>query len=200
MSFSSLTVHDILPLDVFLKNRPQKAKEIYAHKKDRRIPLGPDTTLYFESRETILWQIQEMLRVEKGGAQQLADELEAYAPLVPNIHSDGSRDLIATLMIEIADVHHRFDSLRARVGIENALVLHVGDERILATPVDGPAETVNTDRTASVHFIRFVLRADQVKNFEQEDQRIVLESVHPCYTHKTLLSDAQRRALTLSWS
>ena len=87
---------DIMSLDVYTKSRKDLRKSIVEFKKDRRIALGPYATFYFESYETMLAQIQEMLYIEKGGEEQLKDELEAYNPLIP----DG-KELTATLMFEI---------------------------------------------------------------------------------------------------
>ena len=87
---------DIMPLDVYTKSRKDLRRGIVEFKKDRRIALGPYATFYFESYETMLAQIQEMLYIEKGGEEQLKDELEAYNPLIP----DG-KELTATLMFEI---------------------------------------------------------------------------------------------------
>ena len=79
-----ITKEDIMPLDVYTKNRKELRKNIVEFKKDRRVPLGPYATFYFESYETMLAQVQEMLYIEKGGDEQLNDELTAYNPLVPN--------------------------------------------------------------------------------------------------------------------
>ena len=87
---------DIMSLDVYTKNRKELRKNIVNFKKDRRIALGPYATFYFESYETMLAQVQEMLYIEKGGDEQLKDELTAYNPLIPN-----GKELTATLMFEI---------------------------------------------------------------------------------------------------
>ena len=87
---------DIMPLDIYVKQRKELRKNIVEFKKDRRISVGPYATFYFESYETMLAQVQEMLYIEKGGDEQLNDELTAYNPLIPN-----GKELIATLMFEI---------------------------------------------------------------------------------------------------
>ena len=87
---------DIMPLDAYIKDRKELRKNIVNFKKNRRVALGPYATFYFESYETMLAQVQEMLYIEKGGDEQLRDELEAYNPLIPN----GS-ELVATFMFEI---------------------------------------------------------------------------------------------------
>ena len=87
---------DLLSPDVYEKNRRQMRKELVEFKKDRRVQLGPYATFYFECYETMLAQVQEMLHIEKGGDEQLNDELTAYNPLIPN-----GKELVSTLMFEI---------------------------------------------------------------------------------------------------
>ena len=117
---------DIMPLDVYIKNRKELRKSIVEFKKDRRIALGPYATFYFESYETMLAQIQEMLYIEKGGDEQLIDELEAYNPLVPN-----GTELTATLMFEIDNPVSRATFLGKVGGIEEKVFMKV-DEEIVA--------------------------------------------------------------------
>ena len=74
---------DIMPLDVYIGKRRELRKNIVHYKKNRRVALGPYATFYFESYETMLAQVQEMLYIEKGGDEQLQDELSAYNPLIP---------------------------------------------------------------------------------------------------------------------
>ena len=87
---------DLIAFDIYAKNRKQYRKELVEFKKNRRIAIGPYATLYFESYETMLGQIQEMLHIEKGGEEQLKDELAAYNPLIPK-----GKELVSTLMFEI---------------------------------------------------------------------------------------------------
>ena len=91
-----VTKNDIIPLEQYSKNRRQLRKYLIERKKHRRISLGPYATFYFECYETMLAQIQEMLYIEKGGDDQLQDELKAYNPLIPK-----GKELVATLMFEI---------------------------------------------------------------------------------------------------
>ena len=117
---------DIMPLDVYLKNRKVLRKNIVDFKKDRRIALGPYATFYFESYETMLAQIQEMLYIEKGGDEQLKDELSAYNPLIPN-----GKELTATLMFEIDNPVSRAAFLGKVGGIENKVFIEFGIEDIV---------------------------------------------------------------------
>ncbi len=98
----ALTAADILPLPEYEKIRAEKRGAMIARKKNRRVAVGPYATFYFENYDTMWLQVQEMLRIEKGGADQLADELHAYQPLVPK-----GDELVATLMLEIEDERRR---------------------------------------------------------------------------------------------
>ena len=87
---------DVIDIDNYIKERNNIKKEISTIKKNRRIPVGPHATFYFECYQTMIYQIQEMLYIERGGKQQLQDEIKAYNPLVPK-----GNELVATLMFEI---------------------------------------------------------------------------------------------------
>ena len=104
---------DLLAPDVYEQNRRQMRKELVEFKKDRRVPLGPYATFYFECYETMLAQVQEMLHIEKGGDEQLNDELTAYNPLIPN-----GKELVSTLMFEIDNPVIRATFLGKLGGVE----------------------------------------------------------------------------------
>merc|ERR1712153_254719 len=116
---------DIMPLDVYIKNRKELRKNIVNFKKDRRIALGPYATFYFESFETMVAQVQEMLHIEKGGDEQLKDELIAYNPLVPN-----GKELTATLMFEIDNPLSRGTFLGKVGGIERKIFMKIDNEAV----------------------------------------------------------------------
>jgi len=114
---------DLLSSDIYAKSRKQIRKDLVEFKKDRRIALGPYATFYFESFETMVAQVQEMLHIEKGGDEQLKDELIAYNPLVP----DG-KELTATLMFEIDNPISRAAFLGKVGGIEEKIFMKINDE------------------------------------------------------------------------
>ena len=101
-----VTKADLLSTEEYSKNRKALRKEIVNYKKDRRVPLGPYANFYFESYETMKAQIQEMLYIEKGGDEQIKDELAAYNPLIPK-----GKELVATLMFEIDNPLSRLEFL-----------------------------------------------------------------------------------------
>ena len=192
-----LRPEDIIPTDVFCVKRNDFLEKLISTKKNRRISIGLDATFYFENHLTLWWQVQEMLRVEKGGAEQLADELSAYSPLLPQALSDGSMELVATFMIEIDDLERRFKTLSNLGGIEQHILMHINATKIQATPETDINRTDENGKTSAVHFIRFLLNEEAIKLFHQPNQKITIEITHPHYSHKTLLDENQREALAL---
>lgn len=187
----SITKDDLLPLDEFAKVRSQKRREMIEIKKNRRASVGPDVTLYFENFETLRWQIQEMLYIEKGGEAQIEDELLAYTPLVPQGH-----ELVATLMIEIDDPVRRTRVLSELGGIEYHLCLRFAGHTLKAIPEEDPNRTTASGKTSSVHFLRWQLTPDQAVDFSIPHQDIIVEITHPHYSYKTLLPDPVRASLS----
>ena len=122
-----MTAADVTAMEDYARARGARREAIRALKKDRRVAVGPDATFYFECFETMLHQVHEMLFVEKGGAAQLAGELEAYNPLVPQ-----GRELVATFMIEIAEPARRARVLAELGGIEEAITLGIDGETVCA--------------------------------------------------------------------
>jgi hypothetical protein len=114
-----MTVRKIEPSDIiataeYAKLRADRRRQIAEVKKNRRLEVGPFATFYFESFDTMLHQVHEMLFIEKGGAEQLPDELAAYNPLIPT----GS-ELVATVMFEIDDPLRRARVLGMLGGVEH---------------------------------------------------------------------------------
>src|SRR5580704_6268716 len=124
-----ITPADILPLPEYDSRRAALKQNILPMKKNRRVEVGPFATFYFENYATMWLQVQEMLRIEKGGEEQLAGELEAYNPLIPQ-----GDELIATMMLEIEDANRRHNTLLTLGGIEETVFLEIGGTRINATP------------------------------------------------------------------
>ena len=141
---------DLIAADVYEKKRKILRKKLIEFKKSRRVPLGPYATFYFESFETMLGQIQEMLHIEKGGDEQLKDELNAYNPLIPK-----GNELIATLMFEIDNPILRADFLSKVGGIEKKVYMQIEDEKIKAVPEVDLDRTSSEGKASSVQFIHF---------------------------------------------
>ena len=154
---------DLISSEIYSKSRRQIRKDLVEFKKNRRIALGPYATFYFESFETMLAQVQEMLHIEKGGDEQLKDELIAYNPLVPN-----GKELIATLMIEIDNPISRAAFLGKVGGIEKKIFMKIGDELVSAIPEADVDRTSAEGKASSVQFIHFKLNDDQISKFKKE--------------------------------
>jgi hypothetical protein len=190
MSPRLITRADILPLQDYEKVRDERRRRMAEVKKNRRVHVGPDVTLYFENFETMLHQIHEMLAVEKGGEAQIDDELRAYNPLVP-----GGRELVATMMIEIDDAARRDRVLRELGGIENTVALELAGETIDAVPERDIERTTKDGKTSSVHFLRFPFTDAQVAAFRADGARVVLAVSHTGYDHMAALPDPVRTTL-----
>ena len=182
---------DIMPLEIYTQQRKELRKKIVEFKKDRRIPLGPYATFYFESFETMLAQVQEMLYIEKGGDEQLNDELTAYNPLVPN-----GKELTATLMFEIDNPVSRAAFLGKVGGIEEMVYLKVGEELIKAVPEEDVDRTSAEGKASSVQFIHFKFTDDQVKKFKSNSSQIEIGINHKEYSHSTKLSENTIKSLS----
>ena len=181
---------DLLPAEVYIKNRKKIRKELVEFKKNRRLQLGPYATFYFESFETMLGQIQEMLHIEKGGDEQLKDELAAYNPLVPK-----GNELVATLMFEIDNPITRADFLSKVGGIEEKVYLKVGEESIKASPETDVDRTSAEGKASSVQFLHFVFSDEQIKKFRDLDTKVFISIDHDLYSHKAKISENIKTSL-----
>jgi hypothetical protein len=190
----SIVRDDIMPHDAYKAVRAESRRRMAALKEHRRLSVGPYTTFYFENRDTMLHQIHEMLYIEKGGEEQIADEIAAYGPLVPN-----GRELVATMMIEIEDEDMRKREL-ARLGyIEDKIHLTVeagGEQAIIkAVAEDDEERTTPEGKTSSVHFLHFPFDAAAIALFRRGDARVVLAVDHPNYGHMAILPAEVKTAL-----
>jgi hypothetical protein len=186
---------DIMPLDVYIKNRKELRKNIVNFKKDRRIALGPYATFYFESYETMLAQVQEMLYIEKGGDEQLKDELTAYNPLIPS-----GKELTATLMFEIDNPVSRSAFLSKVGGIEEKVFIKIDGQLIKAIPEEDVDRTSAEGKASSVQFIHFEFSDEQIKKFKSEGVEIEIGIDHKEYSHMTKLSLANLSSLAADFS
>ncbi len=154
-----LTRDNIYSLEEYSKVRDEFRRKVMAHKRERRLPLGLNATLYFEDRLTMQYQVQEMLRIERiFEAEGIEDELNAYNPLIP----DGS-NWKATFMVEFPDVAERRTMLQKLVGIENRVWLQIGESDRIRAIADEDLERGSEDKTSAVHFLRFELSPEQIQ-------------------------------------
>ena len=185
-----VTELDIVSFEQYSKNRKKLRSELISFKKNRRISLGPYATFYFECYETMLAQIQEMLYIEKGGREQIEDELRAYNPLIPN-----GNELVATLMFEIDNPLIRTDFLNTVGGIEEKVFIKINDLIINSTPEKDVDRTSAEGKASSVQFIHFNFTDEEIKKFKNFDNEVMLEIKHELYNHATKISDLTREAL-----
>jgi|SRR5580698_259787 hypothetical protein len=185
-----ITPQDLLSIAEYDSRRQTLKANLIPVKRNRRIEVGPFATFYFENYATMWLQVQEMLRIEKGGAEQIAGELEAYNPLIPQ-----GDELIATLMLEIEDANRRHNILLTLGGIEESVFLEIGSEMVHATPTEYDDRTTADGKTSSVHWLRFKLTREQIARFRDQNERVVLGISHKNYGHMAVLSAETRAAL-----
>ena len=181
---------DLLPIPEYDLRRKALKQNLIPMKKLRRVEVGPFATFYFENYATMWLQVQEMLRIEKGGAEQVAGELDAYNPLIPQ-----GDELIATLMLEIEDGNRRHATLLTLGGIEETVFLEIGGDVIRATPTEYDDRTTPDGKTSSVHWLRFKLTPAQIARFRSGGEKVVLGLAHPHYGHMAVLTAEARAAL-----
>jgi hypothetical protein len=185
-----ITPEDLLPIEEYDIRRKALKQNLIPMKKLRRVEVGPFATFYFESYATMWLQVQEMLRIERGGTEQIAGELEAYNPLIPQ-----GDELIATMMLEIEDANRRNAVLLTLGGIEETVFMEIGADIIRATPTEYDDRTTADGKTSSVHWLRFKLTPGRIARFKDGGERVVLGVSHPSYGHMAVLSAETRAAL-----
>lgn len=174
----TLSREDLYSLEQYNALRPEFRARMMAHKKCRRVPIGPNATLYFEDRLTMQYQVQELLRAERiFDAAEIEDELAVYNPLIP----DGT-NWKATFMIEYPDPDERKAALANLIGIEDRVWVQVdGFERVRAI-ADEDLERETEEKTSSVHFLRFELSPAMI-DAARNGAAIGMGIDHPAYSH-----------------
>ena len=181
---------DILPGDDYARRRKELRQKVVAIKRLRRMEVGPVATLHFESFETMRMQIQEMLHIEKGGAEQLDGELAAYNPLVPDGH-----ELVATVLFEIDDPQRRARFLARLGGVEATAFIEVGGEKVRGLPEADQDRTSAEGKASSVQFVHFPFTAAQIESFRRPGERVIVGFDHPAYAHMSVMPEPIREAL-----
>lgn len=187
----TLQLKNIKPLSDYEPIRKEFRERIIALKKRRRVSLGDRMTLVFENRDTILFQIQEMMRVEHiYDDQKIQDELDAYNPLIA-----GAGELSATLFIEITEPERIKEILDSLQGIDDgrSIYLELGPERIYGRFEKGHSKE---DKLSAVHYVRFQFSPEQQAEFRNNATPAALVADHPKYRTRTVLENAVRRELS----
>lgn len=183
-----ITRDDIISLQDYESIRTEKRQESILRKKFRRIAIGPYATIQFESWVSMWLQIQEMLRIEKGGDEQLADELSAYNPMVPN----GS-EFTGTLMFEIDEEERRTAFLKTLGGVDHHIHLVIGDHKVTAEPEQDIDRTRADGKASAVQFVHFSLTSEQAMIWKSMEGQAMVQIDHPNYGHAAIISDECRR-------
>jgi len=179
-----------MSLEQYAEKRTAFRQQVLAHKKPRQVALGPNATLYFEDRLTLLYQIQEMLRIEKVfEADGIREELDAYNPLLP----DGC-NFKATFMIEYPDPLVRAAQLEKMIGIEDLVWMRIGAHDKIWSIADEDLPRSNETKTSAVHFLRFEIGADAAQELKAgADWQVGVQ--HPVYSFEIALTGATRESL-----
>ena len=180
----------IIPLEQYRPQRAERRKRMAEIKKNRRLEVGPFATFYFENYDTMLHQVHEMLFIEKGGAEQLPDELAAYNPLIPQ-----GAELVATVMFEIDDPLRRARVLAALGGVENKAFIRVGGDIIRGVAEEDQERSREDGKASSVQFVRFPFTPRQIAAFRSGDGDVIVGFDHANYGHMAVMPPAGRQAL-----
>jgi hypothetical protein len=186
-----ITRSDLLAPETYAARRAEERVRMREMKRLRRVEVGPFASFYFESFETMLQQVHEMLFIEKGGEAQIADELAAYNPLVPK-----GAELVATLMFEIPDAERRARELARLGGVEHSAFLSFAGETVTGVSEDDMERTNAAGKASSVQFLHFPFSDAQSAKFRQPGTQITLGISHAAYAHMAVIPEAVREALS----
>ena len=179
---------DLMGLEQYSQQRSEFRSKVIAHKKHRRVGIGPHLFLYFEDRLTIQYQVQEMLRIEKIFENAgIEEELSAYNPLIPDGHN-----LKATAMLEYQDVDERKQQLALLRGVEDLVWIQVGEFDPIYAISNEDLERSNAEKTSAVHFMRFELEPDMIAAL-RSGAALKIGSNHESYRYST---DVEARICT----
>ena len=185
-----ITREDLMPAAEYAKVRAARRQAVVARKQNRRLEVGPVATFHFEDYDSMWLQVQEMLYIEKGGEAQIADELSAYNPLIPN-----GRELVATVLFEIDDPIRRKTLLARLGGIEDTAFIRMGEDTVKGTSETDIDRTSADGKASAVQFIHFPFTPSQISKFRQPGAQIIVGFTHQAYGHMVVMPEAVRAAL-----
>ena len=179
-----LNKSDLFSLEEYSINRDSFRKKVLEEKQHRKVYIGEHVVLLFENKNTIQYQIQEMLRIEKiFDAEGIQEELDAYNPLIP----DGS-NLKAVMLIEYPDVEERKEKLKILKGIEKKIWIKVGSHNKVFAIADEDLEREDETKTSAVHYLRYEFSASMINDWKN-DSSIVMDIDHENYkSSETIIS------------
>ena len=174
---------DILSRDEYKSKRKSLREKMVLRKKFRRVDIGPYVTMYFENKDTIIHQINEMVYIEDGGEEQIDDEISAYKSLIP----DG-KELVATVMIEIDSPIKRAEFLAKMGGFEEQISIKIGDKEIKGkAELDGDRTTAD-GKASSVQFVHFEFEDKTVETIKNHMENVSISIDHENYRHSSVLN------------
>ena len=185
-----ITRADILSMEEYASKRKELRKALVEKKRHRRIEVGPVCTFHFENYDSMWAQVHEMLFIEKGGEEQIADELSAYNPLIPN-----GRELVATVMFEIDEDARRKAFLSKLGGVEETAFLEIDGNQVFGKPEEDVDRTTADGKASSVQFIHFPLSEEHAAKLREPGTRVIVGFSHPHYSHMAVMPDSTRAAL-----
>jgi hypothetical protein len=189
-SKTQITRDDIMDMAEYGAIRKERRREMMAKKKLRRVAIGPDATAHFEDYDSMWLQVHEMLFIEKGGEEQMADELAAYNPLIPK-----GRELVCTVLFEIDDPARRAKFLGGLGGIEETMFIRVEGDEVMGGAEEDVDRTSAAGKASSVQFIHFPFTEAQVQNFRKPGAEVIIGFKHPGYAHMVRIPEDSREAL-----
>ncbi len=186
-----LTHSDLHTLEEYSRIRNDFKRAAVNHRKQRQVQVGRHMTLHFEDRVTVKYQIQEMLLIEKTFMSEgIQDELDAYNPLIPS----GS-NLKATLTIEYGNPVERAEMLEKLCRVEDKIYVKVEGHQPVYAIADEDMDRSNDTKTAAVHFLRFELTPDMIKDMRDLDRAFTVGVDHPEYNEYTRVNTLAKEML-----
>ena len=184
MNYSNIIKEtEILSRSTYLDKRKSLRENMVSRKKFRRIDIGPYITIYFENKDTIIHQINEMVFIENGGKEQVKDEIAAYKSLVPN-----GKELVATVMVEIDNPIKRADFLGKMGGFEEKIDIKINNIKVKGiAELDGDRTTAD-GKASSVQFVHFEFNDENINNIKKNKDKVSISIEHENYKHSTILN------------
>ena len=183
VQLNTIEKSDILSRDEYKSKRKSLREKMVLRKKFRRVDIGPYITMYFENKDTIIHQINEMVYIENGGEEQINDEISAYKSLIP----DG-QELVATVMIEIDNPIKRAEFLSKMGGFEETINIKIHDQEIKGkAELDGDRTTADS-KASSVQFVHFEFDEEAVKSIKNNMENVSISINHESYRHSAILN------------
>ena len=183
VQINTIEISEILSRDEYKINRKSLREKMVLRKKFRRVDIGPYVTMYFENKDTIIHQINEMVYIENGGEDQIKDEILAYKSLVPN-----GRELVATVMVEIDNPIKRAEFLAKMGGFEEQMSIKIDGHMIKGKAELDADRTTADGKASSVQFVHFEFEDKDVQSIKNHMEDVSISINHENYRHSSILN------------